>query len=338
MASRKSVKKAKKSFAAKAVIGGVCACVLAAVIGFASSNMLTPNQVSMGLGSSGSFKARITVSSDITPPSASNAAAQAGQSATAQEAGASSGSTDSEDGTDGADVPVTTGILGVDAASTTSIASGTASSASSAPAASTSANATTTDVFANAFARRNALNDLAPLNATADLKTLSDRIEQQRREEEEARLAAEREHIQEVQAKQRAYGGESAVAQVDFSVGEEAFVEEWTQRIDAYLAGSNLAGHGCDFAQAAWDYGVDPRWSPAISNTESGKGAHCFLPHNAWGWGASIWFNWTDAIYAHVKGLADGYGYSITYSAAAKYCPPNTANWYNNTLGEMAKM
>ena len=179
---------------------------------------------------------------------------------------------------------------------------------------------------------------MAPLNATADLKTLSDRIEQQRREEEEARLAAEREHIQEVQAKQRAYGGESAVAQVDFSVGEEAFVEEWTQRIDAYLAGSNLAGHGCDFAQAAWDYGVDPRWSPAISNTESGKGAHCFLPHNAWGWGASIWFNWTDAIYAHVKGLADGYGYSITYSAAAKYCPPNTANWYNNTLGEMAKM
>ena len=83
---------------------------------------------------------------------------------------------------------------------------------------------------------------------------------------------------------------------------------------------------------------MDPRWSPAISNTESGKGAHCFLPHNAWGWGASIWFNWTDAIYAHVKGLADGYGYSITYSAAAKYCPPNTANWYNNTLGEMAKM
>ena len=339
MASRKSVKKAKKSFAAKAVIGGVCVCVLAAVIGFASSNMLTPNQVSMGLGSSGSFKARITVSSDITPPSASNATAQAGQSATAaQEAGASSGSTDSEDDTNEAGAQAATGMLGVDSSSTASIASGTASSASGASATASSANATTTDVFANAFARRTALNDLAPLNATADFKTLSDRIKQQRREEEEARLAAERVHIQEVQAKQRAYGGESAVAQVDFSVGEEAFVEEWTQRIDAYLAGSNLAGHGCDFAQAAWDYGVDPRWSPAISNTESGKGAHCFLPHNAWGWGASIWFNWTDAIYAHVKGLADGYGYSITYSAAAKYCPPNTANWYNNTLGEMAKM
>ena len=176
------------------------------------------------------------------------------------------------------------------------------------------------------------------MNVSADLKTLSDRIEQRKRAEEEAARQAELAHIQEVQEKQRAWGGESAVSAIDFSVGEEAFVEEWTERIDTYLAGSNLAGHGCDFAQAAWDYGVDPRWSPTISNTESGKGSNCFLPYNAWGWGTSIWFNWTDAIYGHVKGLSDGYGYSITYSAAASYCPPNTDNWYKNTLGEMEKI
>ena len=68
-------------------------------------------------------------------------------------------------------------------------------------------------------------------------------------------------------------------------MGKAAFIEEWTARIDAYLAGSPLAGYGSVFAEAAWEYSIDPRWSPAISNTESSKGRICFLPHNAWGWG-----------------------------------------------------
>ena len=122
---------------------------------------------------------------------------------------------------------------------------------------------------------------------------------------------------------------------VDWTVGRQAFVAEWTARIDAYLEGSALEGYGYAFAEAAWDNGVDPRWSPAISNTESGKGAVCFVYCNAWGWGKTGWSDWDTAIRAHVAGLAAGYGYSITTSAAAAYCPPTYQSWYNKTFTQM---
>ncbi len=125
---------------------------------------------------------------------------------------------------------------------------------------------------------------------------------------------------------------------IDWSVGREAFVAEWSARIDAYLAGSPLSGYGTTFAEAAWENGIDPRWSPAISNTESGKGSVCFLPHNAWGWGSSAWGDWDTAIRAHVAGLASGYGYSLTPEGAAAYCPPHAADWYNKTLAQMASI
>lgn len=122
---------------------------------------------------------------------------------------------------------------------------------------------------------------------------------------------------------------------VDWNADKIAFVNEWTGRIDTYLAGSPLAGQGKTFASAAWDYGVDPRWSPAISNTESSKGLHCFRSHNAWGWGQIDWDSWEEAIDAHVRGLARGYGSTITYAAALKYCPPNANHWYTSTLAQM---
>ena len=125
---------------------------------------------------------------------------------------------------------------------------------------------------------------------------------------------------------------------IDWSVGREAFVAEWSARIDTYLAGSPLSGYGTTFAEAAWENGIDPRWSPAISNTESGKGSACFLPHNAWGWGSSAWGDWDTAIRAHVAGLASGYGYSLTPEGAAMYCPPHAADWYNKTLAQMASI
>ena len=125
---------------------------------------------------------------------------------------------------------------------------------------------------------------------------------------------------------------------VDWSVGQDEFIAEWTERIDAYLAGSPLAGYGYAFAEAAWDNGVDPRWSPAIANTESSKGSVCFLPCNAWGWGQSSWGDWDSAIRAHVAGLAAGYGYCITPEAAAAYCPPNAGYWYSATIEQMACM
>ena len=131
-------------------------------------------------------------------------------------------------------------------------------------------------------------------------------------------------------------GLEYGLAAVDWTVGKDAFIEEWAGRIDAYLANTPLVGYGYAFAEAAWDNGVDPRWSPAISNTESSNGAVCFLPYNAWGWGQSSWGDWDSALRAHVMGLGLGYGYSITPDAAVKYCPPNSAHWYSNTLSQMA--
>ncbi len=122
----------------------------------------------------------------------------------------------------------------------------------------------------------------------------------------------------------------------DWSLDKTAFVSEWANRIDAYLAGSPLAGQGTAFAEAAWNYGVDPRWSPAIAYTESSLGAACFLPHNAWGWGSSSWGSWEEAIDTHVRGLARGYGYTISEAAAKKYCPPNWQHWYNTTSAQMS--
>ena len=112
------------------------------------------------------------------------------------------------------------------------------------------------------------------------------------------------------------------------------FVEVWSGRIDNYLAGSPLAGYGYAFAEAAWDYGVDPRWSPAISAVESSKGRYCFAAYNAWGWFAYLGSDWDSSIRAHVAGLANGYGYTLTYAAAARYCPPGDA-WYAATATQM---
>lgn len=122
---------------------------------------------------------------------------------------------------------------------------------------------------------------------------------------------------------------------VDWTQDEVAFVESWTPRIDAYLAGSPLAGQGEAFAVAAWTYGVDPRWSPAISAVESSKGRYCYAGHNAWGWGAVSWDSWEEAIDAHVRGLARGYGYTLTEAAAKKYCPPTWQDWYDKVSAQM---
>lgn len=113
-------------------------------------------------------------------------------------------------------------------------------------------------------------------------------------------------------------------------------VDVWAARIDAYLAGSPLAGYGATFASAAAAYGVDPRLSPAISCIESSKGAICFLPHNAWGWGSSSWGSWESAIYDHVAGLASMYGGILTLEGAQMYCPPSYQEWYSSVLAEMS--
>lgn len=192
------------------------------------------------------------------------------------------------------------------------------------------------------------LTDTAQRDMSLGYEAIEAQEEAERRAAEEAQRLEEEKRQRELEAAQQKQQEKASVdaasdslaslSEVNWDVSEEEFVAEWTARIDAYLAGSPLAGQGVTFATAAWNNGVDPRWSPAISNTESSKGAHCFLPHNAWGWGQSSWSSWEEAINAHVSGLAANYGYSITYSYAQKYCPPNYDHWFTSTLSEMKRI
>ena len=133
----------------------------------------------------------------------------------------------------------------------------------------------------------------------------------------------------------------------DWDAGEEQFIQVWAPRLNAYLSGSPLDGQGETFAKAAWDNHIDPRWSAAISTMESSKGRACIRPHNAWGWGAadsnpyalaSEWATWEEAINAHARGLARGYGYTVSVAGAQTYCPPNWENWYVVVVNEMNRI
>ena len=160
-------------------------------------------------------------------------------------------------------------------------------------------------------------------SAEAEAKRKAAEERRKKKAEEKARQEAERKK-QEEQAAQQPVVSE-----------RDAFVAKWAPRIDAYLAGYPLGGHGRTFAEAAWDYNVDPRWSPAISCIESTKGLYCFKSHNAWGWGSSSWGDWDSAIRSHVAGLSSIYGYTISPSAAKMYCPPTWSEWYSSVLSEM---
>lgn len=224
--------------------------------------------------------------------------------------------------------------FGIDASSTSAAATATQSADFSA-ATSDAASPRETTVLTST-ASRDISQGIEAIEAEEEAARIA--AEEAARAEEEARIAAaeQAKAQQEAQAAQESAANAAAMLpEVDFTVGKEAFLSEWTARIDNYLAGSPLAGQGATFAEAAWNNSVDPRWSPAISNTESSKGAVCFKPYNAWGWGSSSWSSWEEAINAHVAGLASGYGYSITVANAQKYCPPTYMDWYTKTISQM---
>ncbi|MGN0072350.1 MAG: coiled-coil domain-containing protein [Coriobacteriales bacterium] len=144
----------------------------------------------------------------------------------------------------------------------------------------------------------------------------------------------------EQEADQAAKDSENAsISNVDWSASKQAFVSKWAPRINSYLAGSPTAGTGKAYAAAAWDYGVDPRWAPAISTVESSKGAACFASYNAWGYGGRSFSSWSDGIYTVVAALgSELYGGALTQAAAKTYCPPNWQSWYNSCAREMGKI
>lgn len=225
--------------------------------------------------------------------------------------------------------------FGIDASSTSAAATATQSADFSAATSDAAASPRETTVLTST-ASRDISQGIEAIEAEEEAARIA--AEEAARAEEEARIAAaeQAKAEQEARAAQESAANAAAMlSEVDFTVGKEAFITEWTSRIDNYLAGSPLAGYGSTFAEAAWNNGVDPRWSPAISNTESSKGAVCFKPYNAWGWGSSSWSSWEEAINAHVAGLASGYGYSITVANAQKYCPPTYMDWYNKTISQM---
>ena len=123
----------------------------------------------------------------------------------------------------------------------------------------------------------------------------------------------------------------------------DSFINEWTSRIDNYLAGSPMAGQGYNFAVAAWNTGVDPRWSPAIACIESSKGLYCAGSYNAWGWSARgggwrSFGSWSEGVSAHVAYLGANYGSTLTPAAAKKYCPPTWQDWYNKVASQMNRI
>ena len=176
------------------------------------------------------------------------------------------------------------------------------------------------DALAEARAARQAAQDRAAAQAAAEAQASG----------ESATFTTESGETAEVQVPEES--SPEIVSQAD---SRDAFVQVWAPRIDAYLAGSAMAGYGTTFAEAAWDYGVDPRWSPAIACIESGLGRSCFRPYNAWGWGHVSWSSWEEAIRAHIAGLSYGYGYTISIAAAQRYCPPTWQEWYSAVLSEM---
>lgn len=118
-----------------------------------------------------------------------------------------------------------------------------------------------------------------------------------------------------------------------------AYINEWATRINDYLEDSEMEGLGLPFASAAYDYDVDPRWSPAIAYVESGLGNICAYSHNAWGWGSSEWDSWSEAIFDHIEGLSELYGKTLTHEAASMYVYGNTSipanHWYDAVLEQM---
>ena len=200
----------------------------------------------------------------------------------------------------------------------------------------------TTDASANATSR---LTSASSRNISKATGAIDAEREAARIAAEEAQRVEDAEHSAVAQThRDSQYASDSGatatgLSEVDWNVSKAEFIEQWGSRIDTYLAGSTLSGYGTTFAEAAWDAGIDPRFSPAISNTESTKGQNCFRSHNAWGWmGDTSWSSWEEAIAAHAQGLANGYGYTISLANASKYCPPTYEDWYQKTLAQMQQI
>lgn len=192
--------------------------------------------------------------------------------------------------------------------------------------------------------------------AAADLQAAADAT----RAAEQAALALSSAEAIQASSPEEAIAATNAAARaagIDLSTDEDAtqdatgedpraaFVAKWGPRIDACLAGRPLQGQGATFAEAAWDNGIDPRWSAATSVIESGGGAACFAAYNAYGWlGRGAFESWEQGVREHAAYLRSMYGTSFTPSAAALYLvgDPSAVSeadeYYRSVVAEIAKI
>ena len=191
------------------------------------------------------------------------------------------------------------------------------------------------NIQVNSDARRSLADDKLKLEAD---KAAADVAVEEAGAAMEAAREARQEAQEAAQARATSEADAALAAEINWNMSKDEFVNHWGDRIDSYLSGSPLEGYGKNFAEAAYTYGVDPRWSPAISYIESGKAVACFLPHNAWGYLGHSWDSWEEAIDAHVKYLSSSlYGGYLSSSGAATYCPPGPS-WHDKCYNEMKKI
>ena len=186
------------------------------------------------------------------------------------------------------------------------------------------------------------LSQPASRDITQGVQAVEAEKEAERIAAEQAALAEEQARIQAAEqalAKARTTDASSAMSQlaeVDWSCGKDAFISEWANRINNYLAGSPLAGQGEDFRYRCM--GKRRRSSLVAGYFQYRVHQGCKLLPAAQRVGLGLYRLELveEAINAHVAGLAKGYGYTISYSNAQKYCPPNYDNWFRDTLREMS--
>ncbi len=124
----------------------------------------------------------------------------------------------------------------------------------------------------------------------------------------------------------------------------DSFINEWTSRIDNYLAGSPMAGQGYNFAVAAWNTGVDDPVGPPPSPASRaprvliapilitpGAGVHVAAVGAALAAGARA-SPLTLPIWAPTTAPP------LTPAAAKKYCPPTWQDWYNKVAAQMNRI
>lgn len=122
----------------------------------------------------------------------------------------------------------------------------------------------------------------------------------------------------------------------------DSFINEWTSRIDNYLAGSPMAGQGYNFAVAAWNTGVDPV-GPRHRLYREHQG--CLLRQFLQRLGLER--RWRRL--AQLRQLERGHlsPRCLSWSqlrlhaypgSRQKYCPPTWQDWYNKVASQMNRI